>query len=83
MTVVETIKRDLDAECKAKGMHVNWDMYLEKEKLQMYLPTNEEIEKINPYSYGRHHSGGKYDFWIVAVEWIIHHIKSKREGKIK
>ncbi len=55
----------------------------EMEQLQMYLPTDEEIENINPYSYGKHHSGGKYEFWIVSVQWIIHHIKSKREGKIK
>jgi hypothetical protein len=34
-TVVESIIVDLDNECKARGMFVNWDMYLAKEKEQI------------------------------------------------
>jgi hypothetical protein len=34
-TTVESIIIDLDNECKAKGMFVNWDMYLAKEKEQI------------------------------------------------
>jgi len=34
-TVVELIIKDLDNECKARGMFVNWDMYLAKEKEQI------------------------------------------------
>jgi hypothetical protein len=31
-TAVESIIIDLDNECKERGMFVNWDMYLAKEK---------------------------------------------------
>lgn len=34
-TAVESIIIDLDNECKARGMFVNWDMYLAKEKEQI------------------------------------------------
>ena len=34
-TAVELIIVDLDNECKARGMFVNWDMYLAKEKEQI------------------------------------------------
>ena len=34
-TTVELIIKDLENECKAKGMFVNWDMYLAKEKEQI------------------------------------------------
>jgi len=34
-TAVESIIVDLDNECKARGMFVNWDMYLAKEKEQI------------------------------------------------
>jgi hypothetical protein len=34
-TVVELIIKDLDNECKARGMFVNWDMYLAMEKEQI------------------------------------------------
>ena len=36
-TAVESIIIDLDNECKAKGMFVNWDMYLAKEKEQIRM----------------------------------------------
>jgi len=36
-TTVESIIADLDNECKAKGMFVNWDMYLAKEKDQIRM----------------------------------------------
>lgn len=34
-TAVGLIIIDLDNECKARGMFVNWDMYLAKEKEQI------------------------------------------------
>jgi hypothetical protein len=34
-TVVQLIIQALDIECKSRGMNVNWDMYLEKEKEQI------------------------------------------------
>lgn len=34
-TAVGSIIIDLDNECKARGMFVNWDMYLAKEKEQI------------------------------------------------
>jgi hypothetical protein len=36
-TTVELIIKDLDNECKERGMFVNWDMYLamEKERIEM------------------------------------------------
>jgi hypothetical protein len=35
-TAVESIIIDLDNECKERGMFVNWDMYLAKEKEQSH-----------------------------------------------
>jgi len=34
-TAVESIIIDLDNECKARGMFVNWDMYLAMERQQI------------------------------------------------
>jgi hypothetical protein len=34
-TAVESIIVDLDNECKARGMFVNWDMYLAMERQQI------------------------------------------------
>jgi hypothetical protein len=34
-TVVQLIIQALDIECKSRGMNVNWDMYLEKEREQI------------------------------------------------
>jgi hypothetical protein len=34
-TAVESIIADLNNECKARGMFVNWDMYLAMEKEQI------------------------------------------------
>jgi hypothetical protein len=40
-TIVELIIKDLDNECKSRGMFVNWDMYLAKEKEQIEKAFNE------------------------------------------
>jgi hypothetical protein len=34
-TAVESIRVDIDLECKSRGMIVNWDMYLAMEKEQI------------------------------------------------
>ena len=34
-TAVQLIIEALDIECKSRGMNVNWDMYLEKEREQI------------------------------------------------
>ena len=34
-TAVQLIIQALDIECKSRGMNVNWDMYLEKEREQI------------------------------------------------
>jgi hypothetical protein len=55
-TTVELIIIDLDNECKAKGMFVNWDMYLakEKEKIRMAFTDghwNGQFKKLTSEEY--------------------------------
>ena len=51
-TAVELIIIDLDNECKARGMFVNWDMYLAKEKGQIKNAMMHTFHKQNTLPYG-------------------------------
>jgi len=47
-TVVQLIIQALDIECKSRGMHVNWDMYLETEKqitIKLYTDYENYLEE--------------------------------------
>jgi hypothetical protein len=51
-TAVESIIVDLDNECKARGMFVNWDMYLAMEKEQMISAMIYTFNQQNTLPYG-------------------------------
>lgn len=52
---------------------------LEKQ-IPIELPSDEEIKKLNPYSYGSHYAGGKDVVWELAAEDVMRHIQSKIQG---